>query len=43
MLLFGHIVSLTNSYFILGALIEQNSRMIQFHTEQMWEEASFRN
>ena len=35
--------SLANSQFILGALIEQDSRMIQFHTEQMREEASFRN
>lgn len=37
------IASLANSQFILGALIEQDSRMIQFHTEQMREEASFRN
>ena len=43
MLLFIHTVSLTNSQFILGALIEQDFRMIQFHTEQMREEASFRN
>ena len=34
--------SLANSQFILGALIEQDSRMIQFHTEHMREEASFR-
>ena len=37
------IASLANSQFILGALIEQDSRMIQFHTERMREEASFRN